>query len=769
MGRDKTIAHFLLVAACTVLGLGLEASTAAADDAVGASGSALAPLPAPPEMDLALGAEDAPAGAGPPRSAAEASAPATGDPPPEGALAEAPAAGAASGEDLGLDDDALAALGPGGGEGDMAAAPELMLWQDVPTVVSASRREEPVSRAPNAVTVITADQIHASGLMTLGSLLRLAVGVEAGRIHGNAQAISVRGLQDEYAKHTLVLMDGRTIYNPFWGGVQWFQVPVLVEDIERIEVVRGPGGAAWGANAANGVINIITKKPGDTPGFFLSQTVTSRLDSLTHLRYGLSTEKLDLRFSAGYDSMPEVGVREGDAIGGFSRLVRANVRSTYHFDERRTLDFDGGYLDGIRGATPHPPELFGDALEDAHYYPQNWFVRTRYTNRQSPDDLWYVQYFYNSTRTTVAETGPFFFAQQHDVEAQRTLPLGEDHLLTFGGNLRLDILTNGDPWVSGESHTARFDNERSYNRQAGLFVQNRWTPHEHCTFILGGRADRNSYTGWEWSGRGTALYHPVPEHTFRASVARAFRTPSLIDRALDTRAGFTGLAPPFDYVVRQMGSTDLNASYVKAYEFGYTYHRDNLKLNAEFFWNRYRGLMRLATTSLESPFAGIPFLPAELQALEFQTQQFRNEVDGDLYGIELSGKWQATERLRLDGWYVWEQYVQRHPSGGRLSHVLAHPPPQQKVSLGARYEPVDSLFLNGRMWWVDELEFTAARSVDPYARFDFNVAKQFGERAEIAIGVQNAFDERHPEVQDTFGTLREVGERTFFIRFQTKF
>ncbi|HUU11674.1 MAG TPA: TonB-dependent receptor, partial [Phycisphaerae bacterium] len=402
--------------------------------------------------------------------------------------------------------------------GGLEKAPELLLWQEIPTVISASRHEEPASRAPNAVSIITREQIHASGMMSLGDLLRLAVGVDVGQIDAWNYAIGVRGLHGRWSNNTLVLMDGRSIYDPMFGGVMWGTQPVLLEDIERIEVVRGPGGAAWGANAANGVINIITKKPGETPGGFLSQTLTSRLDSLTYMRYGLTAGKLDLRLSAGYDSMPEIGVREGPGNHDFLRLPRANLRSTYHFDEERSLDIDAGYVDGVLGNVEGPPGTFAGA----RWFPQSHYLRTRFTHQKAPDDLWYVQYFLNRDTLDLSQGGPWIRYTQHDVEVQRVQPAGDRHVLTYGGNLRLDYLDNHGPSVLTGPAVIQFDNRSTRNVQTGLFVQDHIRLNDQWSVVAGARADRNSYTGWEWAGRGSLLYHPVQEHTFRVSAARAF-------------------------------------------------------------------------------------------------------------------------------------------------------------------------------------------------------------------------------------------------------
>jgi iron complex outermembrane receptor protein len=640
-------------------------------------------------------------------------------------------------------------------------APELLLWQEIPTVVSASRREEPASRAPNAVSIITAQEIHESGMTTLGDLLRMAVGVDVGQINNADFAIGVRGLHGKWANSTLVLMDGRTIYNPVWGGTSSATQPVMLEDIERIEVVRGPGGAAWGANAANGVINIITKKPGATPGFFLSQTLTNRVDSLTHMRYGLTAGKLDLRLSASYDHSPEIRAGDHGANHDFYRLPAVNLRSTYHFSEENSLDVDAGYVDGVIGSTPESVTVAGQDYRDSRWFPQSHFVRTRFTHEKAPDDLWYVQYFMNSARLSLSEQGPWLAYSQHDVEAQRVQPLGRAHTLTYGGNVRVDLLDNGDPPNTGAGvHGTRFDNEPTGNYQTGLFVQDRMALSEQWTLVGGVRADRNSYTGWEWSGRGTVLFHPVKEHVFRGSVARGFRTPTLVDRRVNLREFPTGLPAPFPaFGLLVNGNEDLNASYVNAYEFGYTYERKRTRLNFEFFFNDYRGIMAAAQQSLPG-------------AIPVRTV-YQNAIDGHLYGWELSGQWRVARTVRLDASYVWEQWVQREePRTFDVPYLWATDlaiPPQQKVGLGARWEPLKGLTVAGRMWWVSGVTLFGPVEIPPYARFDFSVAKKLGDHFEVAAGVLNAFDPHHQEMGTAPGVPLEVGERTWFVRLQANF
>jgi len=622
-------------------------------------------------------------------------------------------------------------------------------------VVSASRREEPASQAPNAVSIITAEDIHASGMTTLGDLLRMAVGVDVAQISNNDYAVGVRGLHGKWSNSTLVLMDGRTIYNPVWGGTSWTTQPIMLEDIERIEVVRGPGGAAWGANAVNGVINIITKKPGDTPGLLISQTVTNRVDSLTHMRYGFSAGKLDLRLSASYDHSPQIRAGDGDSNHDFRRLPVANLRSTYHFNEEDSLDVDGGYVDGVLGSTPETVTLSGQNFKDARWFSRSHFIRLRYTHQEAPDDLWYIQYFMNHGRLAQSDGGAWFLYNQHDLELQRVQPLGDHQVLTYGGNIRVDFLNNGDLPGGAGAHGTRFDGDLTGDYQTGLFVQDRLALSDQWTLIGGVRGDRNSYTGWEWSGRGTVLFQPAKPHVFRASVARGFRTPTLVDRRVLTQLSPTSLPAPLAYGVVVAGNEDLNASYVNAYEFGYTFEQKRTRLNFEFFYNDYRGIMAAVQRSLPG---AVPV-----------RNVYDNCVDGYLFGYEVSGDWRVTRSVRLDASYVWERWMQYNRPPPHLWATDLAIPPRQKVGLGAHWEPLQGLTLTGRMWWVSEATVYGPVDIPPYTRFDFGVSKKINDHFEVAAGVLNAFDPHHLEMGTTPYDLLEVGERTWYVRLQANF
>ena len=176
---------------------------------------------------------------------------------------------------------------------------------EIPTVVSASRQEQKITKASVPISIITSEDIHNSGLKSIPDILQFTCGVDVRRIDRQRYAVGVRGLFGLFSDRTLILIDGRPVTDPIHGTTHWEKLPIMVEDIDRIEIVRGPGGAAWGANAYTGVINIITKKLENTLGVFSSTTITEFGDSYTHFRYGEKKDKWNWRLSVGYEDIED--------------------------------------------------------------------------------------------------------------------------------------------------------------------------------------------------------------------------------------------------------------------------------------------------------------------------------------------------------------------------------------------------------------------------------------------------------------------------------
>jgi iron complex outermembrane recepter protein len=226
------------------------------------------------------------------------------------------------------------------------AADEELLFADIPMVYSASKHEEPVSTTAAAVYVLTAEDIRRSGMTSIPELLRMVPGLDVARVDANHWAISARGFNNENANKLLVLIDGRTVYGPFFGGVFWNVQDLPLEEIDRIEVIRGPGATLWGANAVNGVINIITKEAKDTQGMFASVTYGSEERPMSAIRYGgkLGTNLFYRTYVKYFDRQRFVNPSGGAEADSWD-AISGGFRIDWHANEINNLTLQG---DGYR-------------------------------------------------------------------------------------------------------------------------------------------------------------------------------------------------------------------------------------------------------------------------------------------------------------------------------------------------------------------------------------------------------------------------------------
>ncbi len=226
-------------------------------------------------------------------------------------------------------------------------------------VITASKRVQKISEAPNAINVINADDIKRSGAVDLPDLFRMVPGVDVANIYGNCYGVSSRGFNERYAQRMLVMIDGRSIYTPFFGGVFWENEEIFLEDIKQIEVIRGPGATLWGANSVNGVINIITKDPEEDQGFMVTGKVGNKRFRENVTRYSDTiADKLSFSLTGGYRE--DEGTR---GVNDYRRVPKVTGRLKYRFSDHSLLHFYAGVNESEIGLdlTKYTPRT------DAHF------------------------------------------------------------------------------------------------------------------------------------------------------------------------------------------------------------------------------------------------------------------------------------------------------------------------------------------------------------------------------------------------------------------
>ncbi len=461
-------------------------------------------------------------------------------------------------------------------------------------ITSVSRRPQPLSEAAAAVFVITSEDIRRSGAVSLPEVLRLAPNLEVARINAQAYAISARGFNSfQAANKLLVMIDGRSVYSLLHGGVFWDQQQVMLEDIERIEVISGPGGTLWGANAVNGVINIITKRAAATAGGLVSPYLGSH-DSGVGARYGGALGDLGawraygLGFRRGDTTGPD-GHDAGDDWGGRQAGFRIDLGNPGN----------GGTLQG---------DLFDNSI-DAGGSNSGGNLLGRWQHQLSERSAVELQAYFDYVDRDAE--GVSDWARTFDVQAQHNLAWSERHQLVWGGGYRQveDEFENDlNPFVLEHPHdTIRLGN---------LFVQDTIALQDDLSLILGIKTEYSSYTEFDYLPNARLAWQVSDTTLLWAAVSRAVRTPSRIDREL-TAPGV--LAP----------GSDFDAEELIAYEVGYRGRPSAAtSLSVSLYLHDYDNLRVLAVSD-----SGLLV--------------FDNAMKGYVYGVEAWGDRKVADWWRL--------------------------------------------------------------------------------------------------------------------------
>jgi iron complex outermembrane receptor protein len=576
------------------------------------------------------------------------------------------------------------------------------------TVTSASKREENRVDAAAAITVLTNEDIRRSGATSVPEALRLVPGLNVARIDSSRWAISARNYNGQFGNKLLVLIDGRVVYTPFYGGVYWDVQDVVLADIDRIEVIRGPGGALWGANAVNGVINITTKSAKDTQGIHAMGLVGNQ-EYMGDARYGGSVgEHTAYRAYARGFKRDDFTFPEGSGLRAHDEWwqwrLGARIDSKLTDDDELTVQ--GDFYDGESQATDATLTPQADATVRGGNVVTRW--RHRLSDRQSTE----VQAYYDFTSRTNANTSED--RNTFDLQFQHDFALGADDqwLINWG----TEYMWTGDEIIS--TGIATFDpTTRDFHRFSG-FAQIQWNLFEgDLALIAGTKLEWNSYTDFEYQPTGRALWKVFEGNALWAAISRAVREPTRADRDVSL----------FGII---QGNTELGSEHLLAYEFGYrNYMLDNLSLDVTFFYNDYDDLSTLTAT-----------LPAT----------FVNDMLSRALGTEIEVAWQAMKDLRFVTSYAFLD-VEVTPGQG-TSQVLGSPdgtsPRHTWMLRGLWNVPVVPVELDSTVWYVDEIPNWAiptGGTVPAYWRLDLRLAWHATDWLALEVVGQNLTEEMHPE------------------------
>lgn len=595
-------------------------------------------------------------------------------------------------------------------------------------VTSVSKEPEPFGQAPAAIQIITNDEIRRLGASSLPEALRLADNLEVAQDNAHDWNISARGFNADLSNKLLVLIDGRTVYSPLFSGVIWDVQNVMLEDLDRIEVVSGPGGTLWGANAVNGVINVISKSAQDTQGWYMEGSGGSELRDSGAIRYGgtLAPNVYFRVYGNYFDRNNEVYANGAPAHDAWSE-GRGGFRIDTAGPSDDKFTVQGDYYNGAGGNASVP----GTDVESGEN------IIGRWSHTFSSDSDMSLQLYYDRTNSS-QPTAPFVlfghtfepggrFADSldtYDLNFQHHFNVGDYNQITWGTGYRFTHDQNQN------APTLAFYPAPLNQNLWSFFAQDEIKLEKDLFLTFGTKVEHNDYTGFEVQPSGRLQWNVTPKQMLWAAVSRAVRTPSRIDHDL---AEPTGLPPGLPQSLLT-GTTAFTSETLIAYEVGYrTQLGDKVSGSISTYYNDYS---KIRSTTPSVPFG----FPIYLQ----------NNLEGETYGVEVSADYQALDWWRLHAGYDFiKEHIHVSPGEVDFTHGLNETAdPQNQVSFRSSMDLPQNMELDTGLRWVDTLTVNngpTAGTIPSYFELDARLAWHPAKDLEISVVGQNLLHDQHPE------------------------
>jgi iron complex outermembrane receptor protein len=598
-------------------------------------------------------------------------------------------------------------------------------------ITSVAKKEQKVSATAAAIYVITEEEIRRSGVTTIAEALRLAPGVTVSRIDGNSWAIGIRGFGNGLSRSVLVLIDGRSVYTPLFAGVFWEVQDTLLEDIDRIEVIRGPGGTIWGANAVNGVINIITKSATETQGLLATAGGGSEEKGFGSLRYG---GKIGQDFSyrvygKGFRRDAQFTPHLSDADDW--QQGQGGFRTDWNLREGNSLTVQGDMYQGkarMRDQVSSFSAPFSTIVEkDTGLSGMNLLGRWNRTLSETSDFA--LQIYYDRTYRREAR----WRERRHtvDIDFQHRFKITERQELNWGLGYRYtsdDTESIPTLVISPENRVAHLFT--AFLQDEIVLAPERWR------LILGSKFEHNDYSGLEVQPSARILWTPTERQSLWASISRAVRTPSRVDTDIAASIAPNPAVPAF---ARLLGNKDFDSETLLAYELGYRIKpTDRFSVDLAAFYNSYDNLLSVETGTL---FLEPPLAPARFVL----PLQFDNKMKAKVYGVEIAADWRWLD------WWRWRfaySYLHMDLTTKAASNDAITAPgteggsPQNQVSVTSFVNLPGNLELDGVFRYVDTLPGENVRS---YLNLDLRLGWHVTKNVELSLVGQNLLAGHHAE------------------------
>ena len=617
-------------------------------------------------------------------------------------------------------------------------------------ITSVAKKPQKKSEAAAAVFVITNDDLRRWGVMNIPDALRRVPGLQVARINGSRWAITARGFNGRFANKLLVLIDGRSIYTPLFAGVYWESNDVMLEDVERIEVIRGPGGTLWGANAVNGVINIITKSASDTQGTLISAGAGNEERGFTSLRHGTTFgDEINFRAYGKFRSVDRGAAIDTGLVPPAAyddkRFTQGGFRMDWGDSTTDSHTLQGDAYEGSAGqqlllATSPTP-----VTEDADYKGGNLLYRL--THCSSPDSEWVLQSYFDVVDYKSAALSED--RNTIDIDFQHHRSIGKRSDLIWGLNYR-SIRDHPQSTLIYSLDPPR----RTINMFAAFFQNEMSLLDEQLKLTLGSKFEHNDFTGSEVQPNIRLAWQTEHGNTLWGSLSRAVRTPSRGEHDVTLQVIPSPPAPP---PLTILGNPDFESETLLAWELGYRFSlARQVSVDLTGFYNSYDKLRTIDVFTPNPPLTAL----------------FDNNMEGNTQGFEVDMHWNIRPWLELNVNYTRLEIDLDLVNGSTDTTSLraedASPHHQANIWVAANLN--HRMELDAALRYVGDIENPGFPPVDSYIELDMRLAWLPRPGVEVSITGQNLLDDSHQEFNPDFIFSLPTGvERSVMGKVTLKF
>ncbi len=602
-------------------------------------------------------------------------------------------------------------------------------------ITSVSRKQERLFEAAAAVFVITQEDIRRSGVTSIPEALRMAPGIDVAQIDANKWAITARGFNERFADKLLVLIDGRAVYTPLSSGVYWDIQDLMLEDIERIEVIRGPGATLWGANAVNGVVNIITKKSSDTQGGLITATAGNQ-GEMGGVRYGGKVGTLGTyRIFTKYMNRNEFTTASGDEAADNWDLVHAGFRTDLQVSQSDDLTVQGEIYKGNEGQTVQgllslSPPASGGFNDRTNISGGNLLARWHRVSSTRLDTT-AQGYVDVNDRSQLGVLGEF--RHTVDLEFEQHFASGHRHDLIWGGDFR----GTADRTVG--SLNISFDPVERATNLYGAFLQDEISllP-ARLKLILGSKLEHNFFSGFALQPNARLLWTVTPKNTVWSAISRASENSSRFDA--DIRVNNDAFVDGNGVINLEsdFGTHHLPPENVVAYEVGErTQINKSLSLDLALFYNHYTN-----RHTHEPAAAFFEDTPAPLHLV--LPAVTHSNISGETHGLELSGRWQVQNNWTLSSSYSFFE-IHLHATNSLDTSTTVDSEgssPRHEFQVRSNLNLPHHFEFDSAIYYVGQL---IGPQIPAYTRVDARLGWKSGKAWELSVAAQNLLTPRHFE------------------------